>query len=94
VSEQSVPTHADTKTSTHPVKNDRGNDRGPTPEKESRDGSSMRNNQKNRTAPIYVASFRQCGFSVFFKYHPNFLEEPIRVSLVELSVQSLRSASI
>jgi hypothetical protein len=67
VSEQPVPAHADAKTSTHPVKDERGNHRRPAPEPESRDGSKMRDNKKNGCAPINPTSCRT--FGVVFKYH-------------------------
>jgi hypothetical protein len=83
MSKQPMPTHADTKTSTHPVKDERGNHRSPAREKESRDGSKMRNNQKNACAPINGTFCRWCDASVVFKYHStNFLEHPIRLVLV------------
>jgi hypothetical protein len=77
MSEQPVPTHADTKTSAHPVKDDRRNKRRPAPEKESCDSSKVRNNEKNAGAPIRRRSSRRCRFGLVFKYHlANFLEQP------------------
>jgi len=70
MSEQPVPTHADTKTATHPVKDDRNDHCRPTPEKESRDGSKMRNNQKDPGAPVDAPFSRWRGFGMVFKYHP------------------------
>jgi len=66
VSQQPVPTHADTKTSTYPIKDDRGNHRRPAPEKESCDGSKMRKNKKNAASPVNSRTFRQCGSNVVF----------------------------
>jgi hypothetical protein len=77
MSKQSVPTHADAKTSAHPVKDDRGNERRPAPEKESCDSSKMRNNEKNAGAPICPRASRRCRCGFVFKYHlANFLEQP------------------
>jgi hypothetical protein len=64
-----MPTHADTKTSTHPVKNDGSNHRRPAPKEESCDRSEMCNNEKNACAPINGTSTRWSDASVVFKYH-------------------------
>ena len=68
VSEQPVTTHSDAKTATDPVKDYCGNQSRPAPEKESCDGSKMRNNQKNASAPINGVSSQpvslQCDFQI------------------------------
>jgi hypothetical protein len=85
VSEQSVPPHADTKTSTHPVKNDRGNYSRPAPEKESCDGSQMRNNEKNASAPVNLRSSRRYGFSVILRCQSKLPRTTLKSQNVTLS---------
>jgi hypothetical protein len=94
MSEQPVPTHPDTKTSAHPVKDDGGNHRRPAPEEESCDRSKMRNNEKNACAPINGTSSRWCGAGVTFKYHSTSLNNLRVMFSLNLLVQSLRCASI
>jgi hypothetical protein len=69
VSEQSVPTHADTQTSTYPVKKDRGNYRRPAPEKERCHSSQMRNDEKNAVGPINRTPCRGYRCHMFFQFH-------------------------